>query len=97
MKKVDIIISGKTYTINCPEDGVDELNAASLYIDNFIKDLRQQAPQLSHENLLFLCCLNLYEKIYAYENLDKINTTDNKQAEILLDKILKNTTSMLQK
>lgn len=97
MKKVDILISGKTYSINCPEDGVDELNAASAYINDFIQELRQQAPQLSHENLLVLCCLNLYEKIHAQESLNESNTKDSEQAEILIDKIIKDTTSMLQK
>ncbi|WP_230661317.1 cell division protein ZapA [Psychrobacter sp. I-STPA10] len=95
MKKVDISISGKTYSINCPEEEVDKLNAASDYVNDFIQNLHQQAPKLSHENLLVLCCLNLYEKIHTQENLDKSSAMDNKQTEELLDKIINDANSML--
>ena len=96
MKKVDIIISGKSYSINCPVDEVDELNAACTYINDFIQELRQQAPQLSHENLLVLCCLNLYEKIHTIQKkLDQSSIPDNEEAEALLDKILDDANSLL--
>ena len=95
MKKVDINISGKTYSINCPVDEIDELHAASSFINEFIQDLRTQAPHLSHENLLVLCCLNLYEKINEQEKQGQSMAADSEQAEALLDKIIDDAKSML--
>lgn len=95
MTKVDINISGKTYPINCPADELDELNAASNFINEFIENLRAQAPHLSHENLLVLCCLNLHEKINAQEKHEKLLAEDNKQTEALLDKLIADAQAMI--
>ena len=95
MKKVDIVISGKTYSINCPVDEVDELHSASNFINEFIQNLRIQAPHLSHENLLVLCCLNLYEQINEHKEQSQSIASDNEQAEALLDKIIDDAKSML--
>ena len=95
MKKVDINISGKFYPINCPVDEVDKLHAASNFINEFIEDLRTQAPHLSHENLLVLCCLNLYEKINEQQQQGQSIAANTEQAEALLDKIINDTKSML--
>lgn len=95
MKKVDINISGKSYPINCPDDEVDKLYAASNFINEFIDNLRTQAPHLSYENLLVLCCLNLYEKINEQEEQGQSIAANSQQAEALLDKIINDTKSML--
>ncbi|EGK09476.1 cell division protein ZapA [Psychrobacter sanguinis] len=65
---VNISILSKDYTINCPVGEEYELFEASDFINNFIEDLRSQAPHLPHENLLVLCCLNLYEKLQQSKN-----------------------------
>lgn len=62
IKKVDILINGRTYTINCPVNEEPALFRASDYINTFIQDIRKQASQIPHEELLVLCALNLYEK-----------------------------------
>ncbi|WP_227431034.1 cell division protein ZapA [Psychrobacter sp. I-STPA6b] len=95
IKKVDIMISGKTYTINCPANEEKELKDATNYINDFILDLRKQAPQLSHENLLVLCCLNLYEKIHANETAKKSQDNQDKVAESLIDKLIRDAKAML--
>ena len=63
VKKVDIVIAGVTYPIYCPIHEQEELLSAVSYINNYALDLRREAPSLSQESLLVLCCLNLYEKI----------------------------------
>ena len=85
---VKISIMGKTYTITCPEDEQDELQTASRYIDNFVQDIRNQAPHLSHENLLVLCCLNLYAESQGHQQTAKRASEEAKQIHTLLDKVL---------
>lgn len=95
MKKVEIVISGNTYNVNCPANEEDELKSAVFYINNFIHNIRQDAPHLSHENLLVLCCLNLYEKIHDYEQENKNQHLETQRSRVLIDKILKDAKSML--
>lgn len=95
MKKVSIVIAGKTYPINCPVDGEEELRAAAFYINNFIHEIKQDAPNLSPENLLVLCCLNLYEKIHTQQKTDSTQRQLSQEANVLLDKILQDARSIL--
>lgn len=95
MKKVSVVIAGKTYPINCPADGEEELRAATFYINNFIHDIKQGAPNLSPENLLVLCCLNLYSKIHDQQKTDNNQRQLSQEAGVLLDKILQDARSIL--
>ena len=95
IKKVDISIAGVTYPIYCPVHEQEELRSAVSYINNYAMDLRKDAPSLSQENLLVLCCLNLYEKIHANQRDDEDRVQKDKQSEALLNKIMKDAQSML--
>ncbi|WP_367111444.1 cell division protein ZapA [uncultured Psychrobacter sp.] len=95
MKKVDIVIAGVTYQIYCPVDEEAELRSAVYYINNFLLDIKKDAPGLSQENLLVLCCLNLYEKIHTNDKTNATNKQQSKQAEELLNKIMKDAKSIL--
>lgn len=95
IKKVDIAIAGVTYPIYCPVHEQEELRSAVSYINNYAMDLRKDAPSLSQENLLVLCCLNLYEKIHANQRDDEDRVQKDKQSEALLNKIMKDAQSML--
>ena len=86
---IDISILNKEYTINCPVGEEQELFDASQFINTFIKDLQQQAPQLPHENLLVLCCLNLYEKLQQSKNAANDNEQSIAQANQLVDQMIK--------
>lgn len=96
IKKVTIHIAGKSYSINCPANEEAELRAAVFYINNFVLDIKQDAPQLNQENLLVLCCLNLYEKIHEQQQSDSSQRQLSKEADLLLDKILKDAESMVK-
>lgn len=85
---VDISILDKNYTINCPVGEEHELFSASDFINNFIEDLRAQAPQLPHENLLVLCCLNLYEKLQQSQNSAAANEQSIEQANQLIEQMI---------
>lgn len=85
---IDISILDKNYTINCPVGEEQELFAASDFINNFIEDLRAQAPQLPHENLLVLCCLNLYEKLQQSKNHAVANEQSIEQANQLIEQMI---------
>lgn len=85
---VDIQILNKNYTINCPVGEETELLDASDFINSFIDDLRSQAPQLGHENLLVLCCLNLYEKLQQAKTETSDSEQDIAQANQLLDQMI---------
>ena len=65
-----------------------ELFAASDFINNFIEDLRAQAPHLPHENLLVLCCLNLYEKLQQSKNSATANEQSIEQANQLIEQMI---------
>lgn len=84
VKKVDIFINARTYTINCPANEQPALERASSYINQFIQDIRRQAPQLPQEELLVLCALTLYEKS---EQLDALRA-QNAEAETLVNEML---------
>ncbi|MDE0491675.1 cell division protein ZapA [Psychrobacter sp. A3] len=95
VKKVDIVIAGVTYPIYCPIHEQEELLSAVSYINNYALDLRREAPSLSQENLLVLCCLNLYEKIHANQRSEEDRLQQDKQSEALLNKIMKDAQSIL--
>ena len=84
LKKVDIFINGRTYTVNCPSDEQPALERASSFINNFIQDIRRQAPQLPQEELLVLCALTLYEKTEQLQALQQ----SNEEANALIDTML---------
>ncbi|MGP5504610.1 cell division protein ZapA [Psychrobacter celer] len=95
VKKVDIVIAGVTYPIYCPIHEQEELLSAVSYINNYALDLRREAPSLSQESLLVLCCLNLYEKIHANQRSEEDRLQQDRQSEALLNKIMKDAQSIL--
>lgn len=95
IKTVNVVISGATYPVNCPASEQPALEKAARYINNFITDLRKDAPTLSHENLLVLCCLNLFEKIDQQASKEKSQSIQEQRMRILLDKISKDAQSVL--
>lgn len=92
MKMVDIVIAGTVYNIYCPINEEDELQDAADSINKFVLNLKKDAPNLSQENLLLLCCLNLYEK-----NNEKTpnDSATSKQTDALLRKIIDDAHSIL--
>ncbi|MDN3452644.1 MULTISPECIES: cell division protein ZapA [unclassified Psychrobacter] len=95
IKKVDIAIAGVTYPIFCPVHEQEELLSAVSYINNHALELKREAPSLSQESILVLCCLNLYEKIHASQKNDEDRIQQDKQSEALLNKIMKDAHSIL--
>lgn len=95
IKKVDIAIAGVTYPIFCPVHEQEELLSAVSYINNYALDLKRDAPNLSQESILVLCCLNLYEKIHANQRSDEDRLQKDKQSQALLNKIMKDAHSIL--
>ncbi|ALF59380.1 cell division protein ZapA [Psychrobacter urativorans] len=95
MKKVDIVIAGVTYQIYCPVNEEEELRSAVYYINNFVLDIKQDAPNLPQENLLVLCCLNLFEKINSQQKNDESRRYDAEKSELLLNKIVLDAQSIL--
>ena len=95
MKKVDIVIAGVTYQIYCPVNEEEELRSAVYYINNFVLDIKQDAPNLPQENLLVLCCLNLFEKINSQQKNDENRRYEAEKAALLLNKIVLDAQSIL--
>ena len=95
IKKVDIAIAGVTYPIYCPVHEQEELLSAVSHINDFALNLRRNAPNLSQENLLVLCCLNLYEKIHSNKRSEEDRLQQSKQSESLLNKIMTDAHSIL--
>lgn len=93
MKMVDIMIAGITYNIYCPINEENELQSAVEHINKFAMNLRKEAPNLSQENLLLLCCLNLYEK--SNHNKTPDDSATPKQTDALLKKIIHDAQSIL--
>jgi cell division protein ZapA len=84
IKQVDLFINGRSYAINCPVDEEPALARAGEYINQFIQDIRRQAPQLPQEELLVLCALTLFEKA---EKLDQLQT-QHTEANALVTEML---------
>ena len=95
IKKVDVAIAGVTYPIYCSVHEQEELHSAVSYINNYALDLKRDAPSLSQESLLVLCCLNLYEKIHTNQRSEEDRLQQSKQSEALLNKIMKDAHSIL--
>ena len=95
IKKVDIAIAGITYPIYCPVHEQEELRSAVSYINDFALSLKRDAPSLSQESLLVLCCLNLYEKIQTHERNEEDRGQQDKQSMALLNKVIQDAHSIL--
>jgi cell division protein ZapA len=95
IKKVDIAIAGVTYPIYCPVHEQEELSTAVSYINDYALNLKRDAPSLSQESLLVLCCLNLYEKIQTYERNEEDRGQQDKQSMALLNKVMQDAHSIL--
>ena len=95
IKKVDISIAGITYPIYCPVHEEEELRAAVFYINDYVLDLRRNAPSLSQESLLLLCCLNLHEKIQTNKRDEEDRSQQDKQSVALLNKVIQDAHSIL--
>ena len=95
MKKVDIVIAGVTYPIFCPVHEEEELRSAVYHINNSALDIKKAAPNLTQENLLVLCCLNLYETINSNKKSENKRRNDNGKTEALINKIMQDAQSIL--
>ena len=95
MKKVDIVIAGNTYPIYCPINEEEALRSAVYVINNAVLDIKEQAPNLTQENLLVLCCLNLQEKIHSQQKDVEQHYHNAEQSEMLLNKIINDADSVL--
>ncbi|GAA0317554.1 cell division protein ZapA [Psychrobacter aestuarii] len=95
VKKVSIAIAGVTYSIYCPADEEAHLRQAASYINNFVLDIKKDAPNLAQENLLLLSCLHLYEKIQKREQEDMDTHEHEQQSSALLNKIIEDAHSVL--
>lgn len=82
--KVDILINGRTYAINCPKGEENALQKASNYINGFVQEVRRFNNQLPQEELLLLCALTLYEKA---ENAES-QTENAKKAQSMIEQML---------
>ncbi|MGL5252971.1 MAG: cell division protein ZapA [Moraxella sp.] len=83
-KKVDILINGRSYTINCPVSEETALQRAASYVNQFVQEVRSQAPQLPQEELLVLCALTLYEKSESLQRHQENEAT----AQAMIDAML---------
>ncbi len=95
LKKIEIVIAGISYPIFCPVTEEEELRAAVYDINNAMLDLKKEAPNLTQENLLVLCCLNLHEKISDNNKSDINRSNESRQTESLLSKIMNDAQSIL--
>lgn len=95
IKKVDIAIAGVNYPIHCPVHEQEELQSAVSYINNYALELKKDAPGLSQENILVLCCLSLYEEIHTNKRDREDRQQQEMQSKALLNKIMKDAHSIL--
>ena len=95
IKKVDIAIAGVTYPIYCPVHEQEELRSAVSYINDYALNLKRDAPSLSQESLLVLCCLDLYEKIQTHERNEEDRGQQDKESMALLNKVIQDAHSIL--
>ena len=94
-KMVRIGIADSAYNIFCGVHEEEELRSAVNYINDFALDIKKEAPKLNQEDLLVLCCLNLYEKISDNNKACADRQVQNEQAEVFLNKIIKDAQTIL--
>ncbi|WP_019672252.1 cell division protein ZapA [Psychrobacter lutiphocae] len=89
---VSIDILGRSYNINCPVGEEDELVLATKDINTFLNDLREKMPHIGYENLLVLCCLNLFNRLQQKDKDANAHASANhataEQAQQLIDKMI---------
>ncbi|WP_315041189.1 cell division protein ZapA [Faucicola mancuniensis] len=85
--KVDILINGRNYAINCPDGEEPALERASNYINHFIQEVRRYSPQLPHEELLVLCALTLFEQTESLKNHQETENQANEMIEKMVQDI----------
>ncbi len=95
MRTVDVVVAGSTYPVNCPVGEKEELDKVVLYINHFSRDIRKSAPSLNHENILVLCCLNMYEEMKQHRNAQASIRHQDKKVQELLDRITEDAESIL--
>lgn len=94
-KKVAIAIAGKTYYVNCPANEEASLHASVSYINNFALELKSDMPRIDQEDLLVLCCLNLYEKLQEQKTVITNERLVSQEADTLVKKLIKDAKSMI--
>lgn len=94
-KKVAIAIAGKTYYVNCPTSEEEALRTSVSYINTFALDLKSDMPRIGQEDLLVLCCLNLYEKLQEQKASNNSERLVSQEADSLLEKIIKDAKAMI--
>lgn len=87
IKKVDILINGRSYTINCPASEEPALQRAASYINQFMQDVRRQAPQLPQEELLVLCALTLFEKSESLQRYQQSESDAQAMVQNMLEEV----------
>lgn len=94
-KKVAIAIAGKTYYVNCPTSEEEALRTSVSYINTFALDLKSDMPRIGQEDLLVLCCLNLYEKLQEQKASNNSERLVSQEADSLLEKLIKDAKAMI--
>lgn len=95
--RVDLSIAGTPHRISCPTEEVANLNKTADALNKNLRELRSgiigKSP--SNEELLVLHCLELYDKIRELEEEKADFLAEQKDAEAMIDKLLKTTQAIL--
>lgn len=89
---IDVQILGRNYAVSCPKEEVETLQAAANHVNFLMHDLRKQAPNLDHEKMLVLTCLNLCSELFVAQK----NEQEVKQSTRLLEKMIMETRQYLR-
>lgn len=96
-RPVDISIAGVPHRVICPVSEIKNLENGAEYINQKIRTLRQEIKNKhpSNEELLILICLDLFDQVNKLQAEISNHTQNQKQAQILIDKISKAASSLL--
>lgn len=96
-KAVDISIAGTPHRIVCPADEVQNLENASKFINDKIREIRHsiKGKNPNNEELLVLTCLELYDQVQLFKHDRQHNTIEKERARTLIDKMIKDARSVL--
>ena len=63
MKRIDVIIGGRSYPVACGDGEEDRVQAIAAYVDEKLGELRQRVGQVPDQHMLVLTCLLLGDEL----------------------------------
>ena len=85
---LEVKIMGKAYHFACPQDERDELTESALYLDQKMREIRENGSVLGADKIAVMAALNLAHELSQVRNSTQLQSEDQQnQLNRIRDKI----------